>query len=153
MSNTYTQIHIHFVFAIKHRYGIINTTWKDELYKYITGVIQNNNHKLICINGMPDHVHILVGLRPTQSVSDLMQDIKGNSSKWINGKRLVAGKFEWQEGFGAFSYGKSQIKDVIRYIENQEHHHKKKSFLEEYRDFLTAFEIDFDERYLFKDLI
>ncbi len=126
MSNTYTQIHIHFVFAIKHRYGIINNTWKDELYKYITGVIQNNTHKLICIHGMPDHVHILVGLRPTQSVSELMQDIKGNSSKWINGKRLVAGKFEWQEGFGAFSYGKSQIKDVIRYIENQEHHHKKK---------------------------
>lgn len=87
MSNTYTQIHKHFVFAITHRYGIINTTWKDELYKYITGVIQNNTHKLICINGMPDHVHILVGLRPTQSVSDLMQDIKGNSSKWINGKR------------------------------------------------------------------
>ena len=153
MPNTYTQIHIHFVFAVTHRYGIINATWKDELYKYITGVIQKNTHKLICINGMPDHVHILAGVRPTQSISDLMQDIKGNSSKWINEKRLVAGKFEWQEGYGAFSYGKSQIKDVIRYIENQEHHHKKKSFLEEYRDFLNAFEIDFDERYIFKDLI
>jgi putative transposase len=153
MSNTYTQIHIHFVFAVKHRYGIINAAWKDELYKYITGIIQNNDHKLICINGMPDHVHILAGVRPSQSISDLMQDIKGSSSKWINEKRLVKGKFEWQEGYGAFSYGKSQIKDVINYIENQERHHKKKSFLEEYRNFLEAFEIEFDERYLFKDLI
>jgi len=153
MSNTYTQIHIQFVFAVKHRYGIINTSWKDELYKYITGIIKNNGHKLICINGMPDHVHILAGIRPSQSISDLMQDIKGSSSKWVNDKRLVTGKFEWQEGYGAFSYGKSQIKNVINYIENQEQHHKKKTFIEEYRNFLEAFEIEFDERYLFKDLI
>ena len=153
MSNTYTQIHIQFVFAVKQRYGIINTSWKDELYKYITGIIKNNGHKLICINGMPDHVHILAGIRPSQSISDLMQDIKGSSSKWVNDKRLVTGKFEWQEGYGAFSYGKSQIKDVINYIENQEQHHKKKTFIEEYRNFLEAFEIEFDERYLFKDLI
>ena len=102
---------------------------------------------------MPDHVHFLAGIRPTQSISDLMQDIKGSSSKWINEKRLVKGKFEWQEGYGAFSYGKSQIKEVISYIENQEQHHRKRSFIEEYRDFLTAFEITFDERYIFKDLI
>jgi len=153
MSNTFTQIHLHFVFAVKNRDSIINALWKDELYKYITGIIQNNNHKLICINGMADHVHILAGVRPTQSVSDLMQDIKGSSSKWINEKRLVKGKFEWQEGYGAFSYGKSQIKEVISYIENQEQHHRKRSFIEEYRDFLTAFEITFDERYIFKDLI
>ena len=153
MANTYTQIHVQFVFAVKHRYGIIKKTWQDELYQYITGIVQNNNHKMLQINGTKDHIHILIGMRPTQSISDLMQDVKGGSSKWINDKKLVLGKFEWQEGFGAFSYGKSQIKDVIRYIENQEHHHKKKSFLEEYRDFLIAFEIDFDERYLFKDLI
>ena len=153
MSNTYTQIHIHFVFAVKFRYGIIKASWKDELYKYITGIIKNNDHKLLCINGMSDHVHILAGVRPSQSVSDLMQDIKGSSSKWINEKGLMTGKFEWQEGYGAFSYGKSQIKEVINYIENQELHHKKKSFFEEYRDFLKAFEIDFDERYIFQDLI
>ena len=153
MPNTYTQIHIHFIFAVKHRYGIINTQWKDELYKYITGIIQNNTHKLICINGMPDHVHVLAGVRPTQSVSDLMQDIKGSSSKRINEKRLVAGKFEWQEGYGAFSYGKSQIKDVINYIENQEKHHKIKTFRDEYIDFLKLFEVEYDEKYIFKDLI
>jgi REP element-mobilizing transposase RayT len=153
MSNTYTQIHIHFVFAVRHRYGIINASWKDELYKYITGIVQNNNHKLICINGMPDHIHILAGVRPVQSVSDLMQDIKGSSSKWINNKKLVAGKFEWQEGYGAFSYGRSQLKEIINYIENQELHHKKKTFIEEYREFLKAFEVDFDEAYIFKDLL
>jgi putative transposase len=153
MSNTYTQIHIHFVFAVKYRYGTINASWKDELYKYITGIIQNNSHKLICINGMPDHVHILAGVRPAQSISDLMQDIKGSSSKLINDKKYVRSKFEWQEGYGAFSYGKSQIKEVISYIENQEQHHKKKSFIEEYRDFLKAFDIDFDERYIFTELI
>lgn len=128
-------------------------SWKDELYKYITGIIQNNKHKLISINGMPDHVHILAGVRPVQSVSDLMQDIKGSSSKWINDKKLVKGKFEWQEGYGAFSYGRSQLKELINYIENQDQHHNKKSFIEEYRDFLKAFDIDFDDRYIFKDLI
>lgn len=108
MPNTYTQVHIQFVFAVKYRDSCIHTSWKDELYKYITGIIQNNKHKLITINGMSDHIHILIGLRPTQSISDLIQDIKGNSSKWINEKKFVKGKFEWQEGYGAFSYGKSQ---------------------------------------------
>lgn len=153
MANTYTQIHLQFVFAVKHREGIIASSWKDELYKYITGIVQTNNHKLICINGMPDHIHILVGMRPTQSISDLLQDIKGGSSKWINDKKLVKGKFEWQEGYGAFSYSKSQLKDVIAYIENQEEHHKKKSFRDEYLDFLKKFEIEYDEKYIFKDLI
>lgn len=102
---------------------------------------------------MPDHIHILIGMRPTQSISDLMQDIKGGSSKWINEKKLVKGHFEWQEGYGAFSYGKSQIKDVISYIENQERHHSKKTFREEYIEFLQKFEIDYDEQFTFKDLI
>lgn len=125
MANTYTQIHLHLIFAVKYRTWIIEDKWKDELYKYITGIIQSNNHKLLIINGMPDHIHILIGIRPNQSVSELLQDIKGSSSKWINEKGFEKGKFEWQEGFGAFSYGKSQIKDVIKYIENQEEHHKK----------------------------
>lgn len=152
MANTYTQIHIQFVFAVKYRDGIIHSSWKDELYKYITGIVQTNKHKIICINGMPDHIHIFIGMRPTQSILDLMQDVKGGSSKWINEKKFVNGKFEWQEGYGAFSYGKSQIKDVIAYLENQEHHHGKKTFREEYIDFLKKFEIDFDEKYIFKEL-
>src|SRR4051812_1203338 len=110
MSNSYTKIHLQFIFAVKYRNAVIHSSWRDELYKYITGVVQNNSHKMISINGMPDHIHMLVGVRPVQSVSDLLQDIKGNSSKWINQKQFLKSKFEWQEGYGAFSYGKSQIK-------------------------------------------
>jgi len=153
MANTYTQIHVQFVFAVKHRYGIIKKTWQDELYQYITGIVQNNNHKMLQINGTKDHIHILIGMRPTQSISDLMQDVKGCSSKWINDKKLVLGKFEWQEGYGAFSYGKSQINNVIHYIQNQEQHHCKKPFIEEYLEILREFEIDYDEKYIFKELI
>ena len=153
MTNTYTQLHNQFVFDVKYRDGVIQASWKDELYKYMTGIVQQNKHKLISINGMSDHIHILIGMRPHQSISDLMQDVKGNSSKWINEKKLVKGKFEWQEGYGAFSYGKSQIKDVILYVENQEQHHKKKTFREEYLDFLIKFEIEYDEKYIFKELV
>jgi REP element-mobilizing transposase RayT len=133
MANTYTQIHIHAIFGVQNRISLINKSWKQELYKYITGIIQNNNHKLLSINGMHDHVHVLFGMRPVQSLSDLMQDIKGSSSKWINDKKLVKGKFSWQEGYGAFSYSKSQLPQVIKYIEQQEKHHKKRTFTEEYR--------------------
>lgn len=153
MANTYTQIHIHFVFSVKYREGIIANSWKEELYKYIAGIIKTNNHKLLAINGMPDHIHILIGVRPSQSVSDLMQDIKGSSSKWINEKKFLKSKFEWQEGYGAFSYSKSQVNRVIDYIKNQETHHQTKSFKEEYIDFLKMFEIDFDEKYIFKEPI
>lgn len=151
MANTYTQIHIQAVFAVKYRVGLIQSHWRDELYRYITGIIQNHNHKLIAINGMPDHVHVLFGMRPTQSLSELMQDVKGGSSKWINEKGFVKGRFEWQEGYGAFSYSKSQLMDVVAYIQNQEVHHQQKSFMEEYRDFLQKFEVEFDERYIFKE--
>jgi len=151
MANTYTQIHLQFVFAVKYRTCLISSSWKNELYKYITAIIQNNGHKLICINGIPDHIHILVGMKPTQSVSELLKDIKASSSKWINEKRLVKGKFEWQEGYGAFAYSKSYVNTVISYIQNQEEHHKKRSFREEYIDFLKKFEVDYDERYIFKD--
>jgi REP element-mobilizing transposase RayT len=123
------------------------------LYQYISGIIKANNHKLLAINGMSDHLHILIGMRPSQSVSDLIQNIKSNSSKWINEKKFLKVKFEWQEGYGAFSYSKSHVQNVIRYIQNQEEKHKVKSFNEEYLDFLKAFEIDYDERYVFKDLI
>lgn len=139
MANTYTQIHIHFVFAVKFRDGIIQSKWKEDLYKYMSGIIQNNNHKLLAINGMPDHIHILIGLRPAQSISDLMKEVKQSSSKWINQNKLSNGHFEWQEGYGAFSYSKSQIGQVINYIQNQELHHEKKTFTQEYRDFLVKF--------------
>ena len=150
MANTYTQIHIQAVFAVRNRNCIIMKSWKDELYKYMTGIIQNQDHKVLAINGMPDHIHIFFGMRPTQSLSDLMQDIKGDSSRWINKKGFVPGCFSWQQGFGAFSYSKSSISNVIRYIQNQEAHHKKRTFIEEYLEFLKMFEVDYDERYIFK---
>lgn len=152
MANTYTQIHLHLIFAVQNRKSLIQNLWKDRLYKYISGIVQRHKHKMIIINGMPDHLHIVIGMRPTQSLSDLMQDIKGSSSKWINENRFVAGNFQWQEGYGAFSYGKSQLPGLIEYVKNQEAHHKKKTFAGEYKNFLNAFEIEFDERYIFKEL-
>lgn len=153
MANTYTQLYIQIIFAVKYREGLIASGWKNELYQYITGIVRNNKHKLISINGVPDHIHILIGLQPTQSLSDLIQDIKASSSKWINDKNFIKGVFEWQLGYGAFSYGRSQIKIVAAYIENQEKHHAKKTFQEEYIEFLKMFEIDYDEKYIFKELI
>jgi putative transposase len=150
MANTYTQIHIQFVFAVKYRNGLIHSSFKDELYQYISGIIKANNHKLLAINGMSDHIHILIGMRPTQSISELMQVIKANSSKWINEKKFLKLKFEWQEGYGAFSYSKSQVNTVIEYIKNQEIHHEKRTFREEYIEFLEKFEIDYDKNFIFK---
>jgi REP element-mobilizing transposase RayT len=152
MPNTYTQIHIQFVFAVKNRTAVIAKLWKDELYKYMTGIIQNKGHKLLAINGVEDHIHILVGLKPTESISDLMRELKSNSSKWVNEKGYTKGKFEWQEGYGAFSYSKSQVTNVIDYIENQEIHHHKQSFHEEYLNFLEKFDVEYDERYVFRDM-
>ena len=150
MANTFTQIHIQVVFSVQNRHCVIRKNWEEELYKYITGIITNNGHKVLAINGMPDHIHILLGMRRAQSLSDLMKDIKGSSSTWINEKRLAAGHFSWQEGYGAFSYSKSQITKVIKYILNQKEHHKTRTFTEEYLDFLEKFEIPYDERYIFK---
>jgi REP element-mobilizing transposase RayT len=118
----------------------------------MTGTITNKGHKLLTIGGMPDHTHVLVSMSPKQSPSDLMADVKRSSSLWINENRFVHGKFSWQEGFGAFSYGKSQISDVANYIETQEKHHKKRTFMEEYLEFLKLFEIEYDERYVFKPI-
>ena len=151
MANTYTQIHIHAVFAVQNRLSLIDNLFREELYQYISGIVENNGHKLLQIGGMPDHIHVLFGMRPVQSLSDLMKDIKGSSSLWINKKRFLTGKFSWQEGYGAFSYGKSQIDMVVKYIKNQERHHKKRDFAEEYLEFLKLFEIEFDERYVLKN--
>jgi len=150
MANTYTQIHIQIVFTVQNRDSIILNTCRDELYKYITGIIQNNKHKLLAINGMPDHVHLLIGYRPVQSLSDLVQDIKGSSSKWINEKRFVNGRFSRQEGYGAFSYAKNDLPKIIGYIQHQYEHHTKKTFLEEYLELLKEFDIEYDDRFVFK---
>lgn len=151
MANTYTQIHMQFVFAVKYRLALIQPSWKDRLYQYITGIIQNNEHKMLQINGMPDHIHIFIGMRPNQAISSLIQNVKTESSKWIKENNFCNSAFAWQEGYGAFSYSKSHVPDVIRYIQNQEAHHKKITFLDEYRKILKVFEIEYDEQYLFKE--
>ncbi len=151
MANTYSQIYIHIVFAVKGRQNLISKEWKEELYKYITGIVRNKDQKLIAINGMPDHIHILIGLKPSKSISDLTRDIKANSSRFINEKQWVNGKFEWQTGFGAFSCGQSDVSTVIQYIQNQEIHHCEKTFKEEYINLLESFGIDYKNEYLFED--
>ncbi len=150
MANTYTQIHIQAIFAVQNRQSLIQREWREELYKYITGIIQKNNHKMLQINGMTDHIHIFFGMRPSQSLSDLMKAVKGDSSEWINKRGFTKQKFSWQAGYGAFSYAKSQVPKVIQYIQNQEEHHRKKTFTEEYIAFLDAFEIEYDEQFIFK---
>lgn len=151
MPNSYTQIHIQFVFAVKYRNAVIDREWKERLHQYITGIFQANRHKMLQINSMPDHIHIFIGMRPHQSISSLIQNVKTESSKWIKQENFCK-NFSWQEGYGAFSYSKSQVSDVIRYIQNQEIHHRKETFLSEYRKFLKAFAIEWDEQYIFKEL-
>jgi putative transposase len=150
MANTYTQIYIHIVFAVEGRQNLIKPKHNDELQKYITGIISGQKQKLIAINNMPDHLHLLVGLRPDSSLSDLVRDVKAGSSKFISEKHWMIGRFLWQEGFGAFSYSRSQLGTVIRYIENQQQHHAKRSFREEYVELLEKFSVDYDWRYIFK---
>lgn len=152
MANTYSQLYVQIVFAVKGRQNLISNKWKDELYKYITGIVANEDQKLIAINGMPDHIHILIGIKPNKALSDLVRDIKANSSRFINEKRWITGKFEWQSGFGAFTYSHSHLANVINYIQHQEEHHQTKTFKEEYIGFLKAFEIDYKEEYVFEEL-
>jgi putative transposase len=151
MANTYTQLHIQFVFAVKYRAAVIQKSWKESLHRYMTGIIQNK-HKVLQINSVYDHMHLLIGMRPTESIASMMQHVKAESSKWITSQRFSPHRFAWQDGYGAFSYSKTNLGDVIRYIQNQEAHHKKETFLEEYRRFLTAFGTDWEEQYIFKEL-
>ena len=149
MANTYTQIYIQIVFAVKGRQNLIAKENREELHKLITGIITNRGQKLFAVFAMPDHVHILVSIGPTILISDLVRDIKAGSSKFINDKKWTNGKFNWQEGYGAFSYSKSSVDSVVKYILNQEEHHKKKKFKDEYLDLLEKFEIEYDQKYLF----
>mgnify|MGYP001497851911 CR=1 FL=1 len=150
MSNTYSQIYIQIVFAVSGRPNLIPGTKREELQKFISGIIRKRGQKMLSIFCMPDHTHILAGMKPDMSVSDMVRDVKAGSSKFINDKKWVKGKFNWQTGFGAFSYSKSQIDTVVKYILNQEVHHKKRTFKEEYLSFLKKFEIEYDEKYLFE---
>ena len=149
MSSTFSQIYIQIVFAVKGRQSLIQQSWEEELYKYITGIIQNKGQKILAINGMPDHVHILIGMKPSCNLSDLVREVKKASNGFINEKKFCPYKFEWQEGYGAFSYSHSALENVFGYIANQKEHHRKKSFREEYVDFLKKFEVEFKEKYLF----
>jgi len=153
MANTYTQLHIHFVFAVKYRAAIIQPDWEDRLHKYITGIAQNNGHKLLSINSVPDHLHMFVGLNPKQSISDMMQQIKGDSSEFVNKQNFTKRKFYWQDGYGAFSNSHSQIDAVVKYIMNQKIHHQKKTFKDEYIEMLKDYEVEYDGRYIFQGLI
>ena len=150
MPNTYTQLYIQIVFAVQGRPNLISEKWRDRLEKYMCGIISNNKSKPLAIYCNPDHTHVLIGLHPSFSISDMTRDIKANSAKWINENKIVMGRFSWQEGYGSFSYSKSQIDTVVKYILNQPHHHKKHSFKEEYLKMLQKAEIDYDERYLFE---
>ncbi|MEW6508327.1 MAG: IS200/IS605 family transposase [Bacteroidota bacterium] len=152
MANTFTQIYLHIVFAVQNRDSLIRPGWKEELYKYITGIIENNGHKLISINGVANHIHIAVGYKPHQLIPDLLQDVKGCSSKWINEKRFVIGKFNWQQGYGAFSFSHSQIDRVAKYIMNQEQHHKRKTFQGEYLGLLKKYDVPHNEKYILIDI-
>jgi len=149
MAGTYSQIYIQCVFAVKGRQQLLQKPWRDEVFKYITGIIKGKNQKPIIVNGVEDHVHVFMGIKPTTNISDLVRDIKNNSSNFINDQKFLKCKFSWQKGYGAFSYAHSQIDGVYQYIANQEAHHKKKTFHNEYIDFLQKYEIEYDEKYLF----
>jgi putative transposase len=150
MSGTFSQIYIQAVFAVKGRENLLQKQWRDEVFKYISGIIKGKDQKPIIVNGVSDHVHVFIGLKPSISVSDLLRDIKNNSSNFINDKKFLYGNFSWQDGFGAFSYSHSHIGKVYEYIKNQEEHHRKKTFKEEYIKFLKKYEIEYNEKYLFE---
>ena len=150
MAGTFSQIYIQVVFSVKGRESLIHASWEEELFKYISGIVKNKEQKMLAINGMPDHIHFLIGLKPSCSLSDLVREIKKASNEFINSKKYSKFKFQWQEGYGAFSYSHSALDNVISYISNQKEHHKKQSFKDEYKAFLTKFKIDFKEEYLFE---
>ncbi|MEP7149294.1 MAG: IS200/IS605 family transposase [Acidobacteriota bacterium] len=149
MANTYSQIYIQAIFAVKHRASLIHREWKEELFKYIGGIFRNKDQKLLAIGGVEDHIYLLFGLKPSIAISDLVRDVKSDSTEFINKKRFVRGKFFWQEGFGAFSYSRSQLDAVGKYVLEQETHHASRSFKEEYVSLLDRFEVEYEDRYLF----
>ena len=151
MANTYTKLYVHIVFSVKGRQSLISKENKEALHQYITRIITNKKQTVIRINSMPDHIHILIGLAPDISVSDLVRDIKSNSSKFINSKGWVVGRFEWQSGFAAFSYSESQLSTVVNYINNQEEHHSRMTFKEEYLELLERFNVDYHPKYVFDE--
>lgn len=150
MANSYTQLYVQFVFAPKFRAAMLQPEWDERLRKYISSIAKTNGHKMIAINNMPDHIHIFLGMHPDQSVSEIMRIIKGDSSEWINKEHFTERRFQWQEGYGAFSYSRSQIDAVAKYIANQQAHHAKITFLDEYKEMLDKFGVLYDDRYLFK---
>jgi len=150
MANTYSQIYVHVVFTVQGRQSLLSAEWRAEVFKYITGIVRNRGQKLLAINAMADHVHVFLGMTPSIALSDLVRDVKAGSSGFINEKRWVRGKFQWQEGFGAFSHSHSEIDTVVRYIRNQQEHHRKKTFKEEYVEMLKSFAVEYDDRYVFK---
>jgi putative transposase len=150
MAKTFSQIYIQTVFAIENRQSLITPDFKEDLYKYMTGIVKNQGQKLIAINGMPDHVHILIGLKPAMALANLVREIKADSTNYINNRKFVRGHFNWQEGYGAFSYGHSQLDTIIRYIQRQETHHQERSFKSEYLSLLRKFDIAFDDKYVFE---
>ena len=149
MPNTFSQLYIQAIFAVKGRSNLISPSWNTELHKYISGIIKGKGQKPIIVNGMPDHIHAFIGLDPTKAISALVRDIKNNATNFVNEHQFVKGKFSWQDGYGAFSYSHSHIGNVYNYILNQEKHHQKKTFREEYLSLLKKFDISFEERYLF----
>ena len=149
MSGTFHQIYIQYVFAVKGRENLLQKPWREDVFKYMSGIITSKGQKSIIVNGVSDHVHVFVGLKPSQCASDLIRDVKNNSSNFINDQKFLKGKFAWQEGYGVFSYSHSQLDNVYKYILNQEEHHRKKTFKAEYTGFLKKFEIPFEEKYLF----
>jgi putative transposase len=149
MANTYTQLYVHIVFSVKGRLNRLKSENKEILHKYITAIVQKHKIKMMAINSMPDHIHMFIGLRPDITISEIVHDIKHSSTNFINDKKWFQHKFNWQEGFGAFTYSQSQINNVVKYILNQEKHHHKKSFKEEYIELLKLFKINYDEKYIF----
>ena len=145
MLNTYTQIHIHGVFVVKNSLSLINEQWQEEMYKNIGTIIKNNGNELLAIGGMPDHIHFLMAMRPTKSIAYTMQDVKSGSSMWVNQNDYAMGKFQWQAGFCAFSHGKSQLRGVIQYINEQKELHLKHTFQEEYKELIRLFGVEYDE--------
>ncbi len=150
MSGTFSQIYIQVIFAVKGRNSLIHSSWEEELYKYISGIVRNKEQKMLAINGMPDHIHFVIGMKPSCCLSDLVREIKKSTNEFINEKNFSDRKFSWQEGYGAFSYSHSALDAVIKYVDNQKEHHCKKTFREEYVGFLKKFEVEFKDEYLFE---